>query len=141
MLKVLCQICTPFVIQKINFNRSSSNFTIDSPRPLRNSHARNRFFLIFRLFTKFSEFSDTRIVFSRWFFIRNDVLDIIFRAHEIFIGRVSHGAENARSPMYFLWDGARKTYFLNGPLLGKSTKIFVIYTLENIKYNGFYPGL
>ena len=46
-----------------------------------------REFSIFRLSTIFLIFSDNRIVFSRWFSIGNDVLDIIFRAHEILIAK------------------------------------------------------
>ena len=53
----------------------------------RNSHARDRFFLIFRLFTQFSELSDTRIVFSGWFSIGNDILDMVFQANEVLIAK------------------------------------------------------
>ena len=53
-----------------------------------NIDARGRFSPIFRFSTKFSEFSDTGIVFSGWFSIGSDVLDMVFQAKKVLIAKI-----------------------------------------------------
>ena len=93
--------------------------------------------------TKFSEFSDTGIVFSGWFSMGNYVLDMVFHGFSSKRSLNSKKYRTLRSDrdlaMYFLCGRVLKTYLRTGPLLGKSTKIFVIIHLRKRKIQWFPP--